>query len=558
MDSQRPFLYITLIFLGFMLWISWKQYNAPPPPSTPASETADVSGQMTPPSVPAGNANGVVTPGQGVANLGGTLSANEQLIRIRTDVLDLQISNIGGDIIVADLPTYPVSLKTPDQPMRILDRLSRNYVAQSGLIHQDVVGKVATELAPGHQATFAFEASDYVLAEGQDELIVPLRWRSPHGVEVVKTYRFKRGQFAVTVERKVTNNSEIPWVGYEYRQLQHGPALTNRNLLTSGVQAFEGGAYYSDSKYERVKFDEMKNALQENTVGGWISVLEHYFISAWVPPQEEKGLYFTTQTVANGRTAYVLGMSGTWRQIPPGSSDAFNSTFWVGPKLQDDLEAIAKGLDLTVDYGIFAFVSKPIFWVMQWIHSVVQNWGWTIIFLTLLIKLLFFWPSAMSYKSMAKMKAAAPKLKEISDRYSNDAQAKQKAMMDLYKKEKINPLGGCLPILIQIPVFMGLYWVLMESVELRQASWILWYNDLSIRDPYFVLPLIMGATMYLQQKLNPPPTDPMQQKIFQFLPVVFTVMFLFFPAGLVLYWVVNNILSIAQQWFINKKIVGHA
>ena len=222
------------------------------------------------------------------------------------------------------------------------------------------------------------------------------------------------------------------------------------------------------------------------------------------------------------------------------------------------LESIATGLDLTVDYGIFAFISKPIFWLMQMIHNVVGNWGWTIIFLTVLIKLAFFYPSAMSYKSMAKMKSVSPKLKEINERYADDAQAKQKAMMEIYRKEKINPLGGCLPILIQIPVFMGLYWVLLESVELRQAPWLLWYKDLSIMDPYFVLPLVMGASMFLQQKLNPPPADPMQQKIFQFMPIIFTVMFLWFPAGLVLYWVVNNALSIAQQWFINKKIVGHA
>jgi len=259
-----------------------------------------------------------------------------------------------------------------------------------------------------------------------------------------------------------------------------------------------------------------------------------------------------------GVASYILGMQGPVKQIAAGASDTFNTTFWVGPKLQDDLEAIAAGLDLTVDYGIFAFISKPIFWLMQLIQSFVGNWGWTIVVLTMLIKLVFFWPSAMSYKAMAKMKLVAPKMKEISDRYASDPQGKQKAMMDLYKKEKLNPMGGCLPILIQLPVFMGLYWVLMEAVELRQAPWILWYQDLSIMDPYLILPILMGVSMYVQQKLNPPQVDPMQQKIFQFLPFVFTFLFLWFPAGLVLYWVVNNVLSIAQQWYINKKIVGHA
>jgi YidC/Oxa1 family membrane protein insertase len=287
-------------------------------------------------------------------------------------------------------------------------------------------------------------------------------------------------------------------------------------------------------------------------------MLEHYFVSAWVPPQDQQNTYYSMENDQAGTPSYILGVRSPVKEIAPGATETFKSQLWIGPKIQDDLEKIAKGLDLTVDYGIFAVVSKPIFWVMQTIHSFVGNWGWSIILLTLFIKLLFFWPSAASYKSMAKMKAVAPKMKEITERFSSDPQAKQKAMMELYKKEKINPLGGCLPILIQIPVFMGLYWVILESVELRQAPWILWYKDLSIMDPYFILPLLMGASMFLQQKLNPPQMDPMQQKIFQLLPIIFTFMFLWFPAGLVLYWVVNNVLSIAQQWFINKKIVGHA
>jgi YidC/Oxa1 family membrane protein insertase len=287
-------------------------------------------------------------------------------------------------------------------------------------------------------------------------------------------------------------------------------------------------------------------------------MLEHYFVSAWVPTQTEQTNYYSKGVTQLGNVSYVLGATGSVHQIAAGAKDTFTSVFYVGPKDQDNLEKLAKGLDLTVDYGIFAFVSKPIFWLMKAIHGVVGNWGWTIILLTLFIKILFFYPSAASYKSMAKMKAFAPRMKELTERYANDPQAKQKAMMELYRKEKINPLGGCLPILIQIPVFMGLYWVLVESVELRQAPWILWYKDLSVMDPYFILPLIMGVSMFVQQKLNPPPTDPMQQKIFQFMPIIFTVLFLFFPAGLVLYWVVNNVLSIAQQWFINNKIIGHA
>ncbi len=563
MDSQRPFLYLTLIFLGFLIWTTWQQDHAPQPVQTaqttstgttangangvPAQSGSDLPVQGATPTVP-----GEVSPPT-TQN-----AAAAPLIRIRSDVLDLQISLRGGDIVVADLPTYPVSLDHPDQPSRILDLNGRNYVAQSGLQHQAIAGQDTTELAPNHQALFSAEKTDYVMAEGSNELVVPLTWQNASGITVTKRYRLQRGNFKLTLEEEVKNNSGQTWSGTEYRQLKHGPHSQPGGFLTSGVRAFVGGAYYFEDKYTKITFDEMSEKLVAGATGGWVSMLEHYFISAWIPPQDQNNTYYSLSTQQQGATASILGVRGPVQQIAAGGTGTFSSEFWVGPKDQDDLEKIAKGLDLTVDYGIFAFISKPIFWMMQHIHAVVQNWGWTIIFLTLLIKLIFFWPSAASYKSMAKMKAMAPKLKEIGERFANDPAAKQKAMMDIYKKEKLNPLGGCLPILIQIPVFMGLYWVLLESVELRQAPWLLWYKDLSIMDPYFVLPLVMGASMYLQQKLNPPQVDPMQQKIFQFLPVIFTFMFLWFPAGLVLYWVVNNVLSIAQQWYINNKIIGHA
>ena len=559
MDSQRPFLYLTLIFMAFLLWTTWQQDHAPKPviPAETVSQSANS------PAVP-GSDTGTAVPALPLENAAAQASG-EQLIRIRTDVLDLQISNKGGEIVTADLPTYPVSLEEPDKPVRILDRTGRDYVAQSGLKHGTIAGQDVSQWAPDHQAEYSFEQTDYQLAEGQNELVVPLRWQGANGVVVTKRFRLTRGSFSVGVEHEVQNNSGKDWTGVEYRQLRHGPGAHNNNMLTSGVRAFVGGAYYGEGKYSRVGFQDMAGHFPSDQpeksaiTGGWVSVLEHYFISAWVPAKDQQGVYYSlANQPQSGTPSYILGVRSGLKTIPNGSTDSFKDQFWVGPKLQDDLEKVAQGLDLTVDYGIFAFISKPIFWVMQWIHKVVGNWGWTIIFLTLLIKLIFFYPSAMSYKSMAKMKAAAPKLKEIGERFANDPQGKQKAMMEIYKKEKINPLGGCLPILIQIPVFMGLYWVLLESVELRQAPWLLWYKDLSIMDPYFILPLVMGASMFLQQKLNPPQVDPMQQKIFQFLPVVFTFMFLWFPAGLVLYWVVNNVLSIAQQWFINKNIVGHA
>ena len=554
MDSQRPFLYLTLIFLGFLLWTSWQQDNAPKPLPTPTTtEASSVPSQTT------ANAANQTVPAAPAANTATATSGAGQIIRVKTDVLDLQISTKGGDVVVADLLTYPVSLDEPNKPVRILDLYGqRNYAAQSGLQHQPINGQAVDNLAPNHLADFVAEKTEYSLAAGQYEVVVPLTWQSANGVKVTKRYRLKRGSFDVVVEQELQNNSTQAWIGSEYRQLKHGPSHVNRSILTSGIQAYVGGAYYAEDKYKRLAFDSMKEPLNASATGGWVSMLEHYFISAWVPPQNQQNTYYSMENQQAGVPSYILGIRSPVKEIPAGATDTFSSQLWIGPKLQDDLEKIAKGLDLTVDYGIFAFVSKPIFWVMQAIHSVLGNWGWTIIFLTLFIKLLFFWPSAASYKSMAKMKAAAPKMKEINERFSGDPQAKQKAMMDLYKKEKINPLGGCLPIFIQIPVFMGLYWVLLESVELRQAPWMLWYKDLSIMDPYFVLPLLMGASMFFQQKLNPPQMDPVQQKIFQFLPIIFTFMFLWFPAGLVLYWVVNNVLSIAQQWFINKKIVGHA
>jgi len=559
MDSQRPFLYLTLLFLLFLIWTTWQQDHAPKPPATAASTVSAPanSGNATQ-DIPVQGAASAV-PGQTAA--APALAENGaagQTVTVRTDTLQWRINTRGGEILEADLPSYPISLDTPDKLVRILDLNGRNYVAQSGLQHQVVEGVDAKALAPDHLATYSAAQNDYTLAEGQNELVVPLTWQSTNGVSVTKRFVFKRGSFLVNVEHEVKNNSTSIWSGTEYRQLKHGHSESNGSLL-GGVQAYVGGAYYHEGKYTKLSFSDLDEKQVNETVnGGWVAMQEHYFLSAWIPQQDQETQYYSMVSQNQGVKGYVLGMRSIAQQVAPGATGVFKSGFYVGPKDQDMLLSIADGLDLTVDYGIFAFISKPIFWLMQMIHNVVGNWGWTIIFLTILIKVAFFYPSAMSYKSMAKMKAVSPKLKELNERFADDAAGKQKAMMELYRKEKINPLGGCLPILIQIPVFMGLYWVLLESVELRQAPWLLWYKDLSIMDPYYVLPLIMGASMFLQQKLNPPQVDPMQQKIFQFMPIIFTVMFLFFPAGLVLYWVVNNILSMAQQWYINKKIVGHA
>ncbi len=559
MDQQRPFLYLTLFFLGFLIWSTWQQEHAPKPV---VSSDQTLQGN-TQPTAANGEANNIPNNIPSAANNTNTAipqgtaaqvkQGKDQLVHVKTDVLDLYISTKGGSIVQADLPSHPVSLDEKDIAVRIVDK-TKGYTAQSGLLAQQNNGN-QTNAAPNHYANFVTEKTEYILEDGQDALQVPLFWKNDQGVTVVKTFNFLRGKFLVNQTQQINNQSPNAWVGNEYTQLTHGGASASGSLL-GGAIAYVGPAYYHD-KYIKVSFGDIEDeTLKDEVTGGWIAMLEHYFISAWVPQEANKNNYYSIYD--KQKSNYIIGVKSATKTINSGASDVFKSQFYVGPTDQAELASISKGLDLTVDYGIFAFVSKPIFAVMSWINrNIVSNWGWTIILLTLLIKIIFFYPSAISYRSMAKMKKLSPKIKEIGEKFKNDPQGKQKATMDFYRKEKINPLGGCLPMLIQMPVFMGLYWVLQESVELRQAPWILWYKDLSIMDPTFILPLIMGASMWFQQKLNPPVMqDPMQQKIFMYLPIVFTVMFLFFPAGLVLYWVVNNILSIAQQWFITKKIIG--
>ncbi|MEE9327633.1 MAG: membrane protein insertase YidC [Cocleimonas sp.] len=566
MDQQRPFLYLTLFFVGFLIWSTWQQEHAPESVASPTTsntlDSVSTGNQNT--SIPTASSGSTPTEsGQATAT-----NSNSKLIHVKTDVLDLYINSLGGTIVQADLLTYPVSLKEKDKAVRIIDK-KLQYAAQSGLRHQNVDGQYKSELAPNHFANFSTEKEEYVLADGQDQLEVKLNWNNGQGITVVKSFSFKRGDFVVTQTQHLNNQSSTNWVGNEYLELTHAEHSRAGNLL-SGDIAYVGAAYYPN-KYKKIDFGDIEDGdigdkdistftdveKEERLIkGGWIAMLKHYFISSWVPAKETENNYYSRYSKANEN--YIIGVKTPVKTINSGTSGVFTNQLYIGPTNQSELEKISEGLDLTVDYGIFAFVSKPIFYVMNLINKhIVSNWGWTIILLTLLIKIIFFYPSAVSYRSMARMKKMAPKIKEISQKYKNDPQAKQKETMAFYRKEKINPLGGCLPMLIQMPVFMGLYWVLQESVELRQAPWILWYKDLSIKDPTFILPVIMGASMFIQQKLNPPAVqDPMQQKIFTYLPVVFTVMFLFFPAGLVLYWVVNNILSIIQQYIINKKIIG--
>jgi len=554
MENLRPILWLSLAFVLFLMWQAWNQdYGVRSQP--PAAQTTDTmqDPDTVPEDVPeavAGEIDSAAPSAQPEA-----VAAADPLrrpITVRTDLLELVLDTRGGTIVQADLLGFPVRLKEPDLPVRLFDERVRGYVAQSGLTHDRLPGIETAGRAPSHHAVFATDSTRFELAAGQDRLRVPMTWTSEDGlVEVTKTYVFTRGTHLIEVEHEVRNLGDEPWVGRQYRQLRHGPTPSRESFF---LYTFTGAAYF-DGKYNKEDFESLRQSPVEKRIeGGWISIIQHYFMSAWIPQADEVNAMYARAVQAGTGLEYLVGLHSEPITVAPGETGVFNTKLWVGPKAQMELRDIAKGLELTVDYGMFTFLSKPLFWLLRVIHDFVGNWGWSIIILTILIKLAFFHLSATSYRSMAKMRAVAPKLQALKERYKDDKQRMNTALMELYKKEKINPLGGCLPILVQIPVFIALYWVLLESVEMRQAPWMLWIQDLSTRDPYFILPILMGLTMIIQYKLNPPPMDPIQKKIFMALPFVFTVFFAFFPAGLVLYWFTNNLFSIGQQYVITRKI----
>jgi YidC/Oxa1 family membrane protein insertase len=410
---------------------------------------------------------------------------------------------------------------------------------------------VAKGKGPDHYAHYRTEQLRYVLQEGQDELRVPFVWEDESGIKVTKTYIFHRGSYAIDIEHKVENASGQEWQGSYYRQFQRIQSDEGGGM--GMVYTYTGGVIYTPEElFEKISFDDIEEARlnRQNVEGGWVGMMQHYFVSAMIPAADSSNTFYSRYHNTN----YILGMLAPLEKLEAGGEKTYQDKIYAGPKLQNELEALSPGLDLTVDYGVLTIIAKPLYWVLQFFHGLTGNWGWAIIFLTMSIKLLFYKLSETSYKSMANMRKLQPRMQTLKERFGDDRQGMQQAMMKMYKEEKINPLGGCLPILVQIPVFIALYWVLLESVEMRQAPFILWLQDLSAQDPYYVLPLLMGISMFVQQKLNPAPIDPMQAKIMSALPVVFTVFFIFFPSGLVLYWVVNNILSIAQQWVITRRV----
>ncbi len=564
MDNLRLILFFALAFILMMLWQAWeKDYGAKPQAvaNTEISSGKTDSSPSVSGAIPAAPATGGSETSSAVPVISAisavpasTTDAPRDAIptiMVKTDLYTMEIGTVGGNVLKVFLNDYPASLGDKEHSFQLMKPEPPNlFIAQSGLI----AGEGST--APSHESPYQAGSNSYQLADGQDQLSVDLHWTSPEGIKVTKRFSYQRGSYLVTVQHILQNGSDKPWVGREYRQLMRTPP-ENNSAASKVLYTYTGGAIYSEeNKYEKIKFEAMEESkLSREVKGGWIAMLQHYFLGAWIPPKEQIDTFYTN--VLPGKR-YVLGAYTPPVTINQGANHTFSTGFVASPKLQDELKAIAKGLDLSVDYGWLTVIAQPIFWLLKHIQAVVVNWGLSIILLTLLIKALFYKLSEASYKSMANMRRMTPRIQALKDRYGEDKTRLNAAMMELYKKEKINPLGGCLPIVVQIPVFISLYWVLLESVELRQAPFIFWIQDLSTKDPYFVLPLIMGISMFIQQKLNPAPPDPMQAKIMMALPVVFTVFFAFFPAGLVLYWVTNNVLSIAQQWYITRQIENAA
>ncbi len=545
MENQRLLLVAALAFVLFLLWQNWMEFQArkyPPPAAPVATAPVDPAGSTVPapptPDVP------TVAPVPGVSPQP-AIGAGQR-VRVITDLFEAEIDTTGGDLRRVGLRTYPESVRQPDRPFQLLKDGPEIFIAQSGLV------ALQDGPAPNHYAQFTAEQSEYRLADGQEVLEVRLNWEDTSGVRVVKTYTFRRGSFLVELSQRVENHSDRDWQGSQYRQFQRSPPTTGGGFFDGAITYTGAVISTPEQRYEKFSFSDIdKKELNQSVQGGWVAMIQHYFLGAWAPAPDEINDFYTR---AVGGNRYVVGMRGALQTVPAGEAGDFSTRLYMGPKLAEVLGEIEPNLHLTVDYGMLTIIAEPLFWMLKKIYSFVGNWGWSIIILTILIKLAFYKLSETSYRSMANMRRLGPELTRLKDLYGDDKQKMNQAMMDLYKKEKINPLGGCLPILVQIPVFIALYWVLVESVQLRQAPFILWIEDLAIRDPYFVLPLIMGATMFVQQKLSPMPPDPIQAKVMMALPIVFTFLFLWFPAGLVLYWVVNNTLSIAQQWVITKRV----
>ena len=470
-----------------------------------------------------------------------------RLVHIQTDVLDLTIDTLGGDIVRAALRKHLSEQGATGKPFVILNRTrSRVYVAQSGLIGPNGTDQKAK------RPVFRTSHSEYALEDGQNQLVVTLELDQP-GAKISKHYVFKPGEYLVGVQYEVENLSNSPWQAYLFGQVKRDSADPN-TANAMGPRPYLGMAVNTDeTNYKKLDFEDLNEApFKSEKRGGWVAMVQHYFVSAWVPGKEDRNQFNLRKLGA--QELYTAGFTGPMVEVAPGQKGFLQADFYVGPKDQQRLAEISEHLDLTIDYGWLWWVAKPLFWGLALINQLLNNWGWSIVVLTVIVKALFYPLSAASYRSMARMRKLQPEMVRLKELYGDDRQKMSQETMNLYKREKVNPVGGCLPMLIQMPVFIALYWVLNESVELRHSPWIWWITDLSIKDPYYVLPVLNGVSMYLLQTLQPAPPDPMQAKVMKIMPVAFSFFFMFFPAGLVLYWTVNSILSIAQQWVITRRI----
>ena len=532
MDTKRLVLFVIFSFSILMLWEAWQRDAAPAAPA--------VTAQQQDASVPQEVAD-QATGNDELSSENAFRFESGQRIQIETDLYKAEIDTLGGDLRQLTLLEHKAS-GADDQDFLLMSDSGKPmvYVAQSGLIGDNL---------PNHKNQFTSTATSYKLSEGKDWLEVRLNWTGDNGVQVDKIYTFRRGSYVVDLAHEIRNNSNQTLNPSVYYQIIHDRESNQGSIM---MPTFTGGAFYTaESKYTKLSFDDMADEdLLLNSKDGWIGLVQHYFVSAWIPKEGMSRVFYTRQLTND---LFSIGTKSAIGSIAPGSSFTVDARLYSGPQTQEDLEATAPGLEYTVDYGWLTIIAAPLFWVLSAIEKLVGNWGVAIIILTILIKLAFYPLSAASYRSMAHMRELGPRLQRMKEQYGDDRQKFQQAMIELYRKEKINPMGGCLPILVQIPVFIALYWVLLGSVELRHAPFMLWIGDLSVPDPYYVLPILMGLTMIIQTKLNPTPPDPLQARIMMIMPIVFSVFFFFFPAGLVLYWLVNNVLSIAQQWQINRS-----
>jgi YidC/Oxa1 family membrane protein insertase len=528
MESQRSFLLIGLAMVGFLLWQQW-QLDYGPQPVAPKTNSEQTSTDLDMPS-----SDDVPAPNTSSQNLIGSSDQGGKVISVITDTLILSINTKGGDVVSANLVKYPIEQGSEELYSLLRSNGNKLFIAQSGLIGRDGTDSKG-------RPTYSAVKDSYVL-EG-DTLTIPLTLKTPEGLQVTKNFIFTRNSHKIDVNYVIKNNTSDPKQVQQFAQLKQSMLEQEGSMF---MPIYRGGAFsVEDDIYEKFSFDDITdNNLKKSTKAGWVAMIEHYFVSAWVPPQgETNNLFSRVLQTTNG----VIGFTGQPVEIQAGETTQINSILYLGPKDQDTLAALARGLDLTVDYGFLWMISKYLFYFLQYIHSLVGNWGFSIILITIVVKGAMYPLTKKQYESMAKMRALKPKMDALKERYGEDKQKMQQAMMEMYKKDKVNPMGGCFPLLLQMPIFLALYWVLLESVELRHADFVFWITDLSAKDPFFVLPVLTGISMYLLQKLQPMTmTDPMQQKIMQFMPVAMSLFFFIFPAGLVLYWLISNLITLVQ------------